>query len=305
MAAGGVMPVQTVVLLHASTPCVVFGSRFLGIGREGAGYSHMQMIGASIIAIAMVVSISRAIGDITESHRISKAICALVFFVASALQGLVMLYKEQSVAAFGRRIDVFFLSSWLFHYQFMVALLLSPFLYVLQGICAGDFRAFPLSSMTQNLKDGWECLLGNHPSDSAPYSTEWGNECSLCLLLVLCYVVSNVLTLVCIDSVLRTSNQILGRVLAAAVAVSFISLAIYDKSNSLLVAPGLWGTTMVWRDVLSLTLLLVGMELYARDSEPNIEIITNFPSNTPSNSGGSPSAEVPLVESGNEDTPQI
>jgi hypothetical protein len=105
--------------------------------------------------------------------------------------------------------------------------------------------------------------------------------------------------------VLRTSNQILGRVLAAAVAVSFISLAIYDKSNSLLVAPGLWGTTMVWRDVLSLTLLLVGMELYARDSEPNIEIITNFPSNTPSNSGGSPSAEVPLVESGNEDTPQI
>ena len=47
--------------------------------------------------------------------------------------GFSALYKEQSIIAWSQPMDIHFLSSWLFFYQFLMAVLLSPLIYILQG----------------------------------------------------------------------------------------------------------------------------------------------------------------------------
>jgi hypothetical protein len=39
---------------------------------------------------------------------------------------------------------------------------------------------------------------------------------------------------------------------------------------------GLFGSTIGISDIISIIILLIGMEIYGRDPEPDVEIITNF-----------------------------
>ena len=88
------------------------------------------------------------------------------------------------------------------------------------------------------------------------------------------YIISNVLVLICIDSVLQMSNQILGRVLAGAILLAFFGLWIYDSDVNVGM-PGFFGTNVGYADIISLVFLLVGMEFYGGDPEPDVQIITN------------------------------
>ena len=83
------------------------------------------------------------------------------------------------------------------------------------------------------------------------------------------YVISNVVVLECIDRVLQSSNQILGRVMAAAVFVAFLALRIYDTN-------GLGSNDVDFLDIISIIVLIAGMEIYGRDPEPDIEATTTF-----------------------------
>lgn len=47
--------------------------------------------------------------------------------------GLSTLYKEKSIITWAQPMDIHYLSSWLFFYQLLVAAVLSPFIYLLQG----------------------------------------------------------------------------------------------------------------------------------------------------------------------------
>jgi hypothetical protein len=80
--------------------------------------------------------------------------------------------------------------------------------------------------MFTNLSNGFLCLQGTN-TDTDTYNS-FNNGCAGSIWLIIAYVVSNILVLVCIDRVLQTSNQILGRVLAVSVFFAFIALGIYD-----------------------------------------------------------------------------
>ena len=94
--------------------------------------------------------------------------------------------------------------------------------------------------------------------------------CSYSYLLVLGYVTSNIIVLECIDRVLRTSNQILERAMAAAVFVAFLTLLLYDNNF------GLSGCAVDLPNVVAIVTLLTGMEIYGRDPEPDVEVVTGF-----------------------------
>ncbi len=62
--------------------------------------------------------------------------------------------------------------------------------------------------------------------------------------------------------------------MAAAVFVAFIALGIYDTKVDY--GYGLLGSTIGITDLVSISALLLGMEIYGRDPEPDIEVVTAF-----------------------------
>jgi hypothetical protein len=275
ISASGVSPTMTVILLHANTPCIVWGSHYAFPERK---YGSIQNIGALIISAAIFISLSRPIVDLILGIKVSYAWSTLLYVISSALQGFVTLYKEKVLADYRRRMDAYYVSAWLFHCQFIIAIIMAPLLYYLQNILSPDPTGFPLSSFWNNMKDGTQCFLGGYDAidnaDSEPYNSEYMN-CNNCMWLIAGFVISTVMVLLCIDQVLYFRDQILGRVMAVSVCFAFVTLAAYDYTHAYF-AKGLFGTNMGLTDVISFVMLLVGMEIHGRDAEPDIEVITTF-----------------------------
>lgn len=270
VSASGVSPTMTVILLHASTPCIVYGSRLLFPDRK---YSSIQLKGANVISVAVIVSLSRPISDVvTLGIHDSNALSCILYALSAALIGFANLYKETCIIEWSKPIDIYYLSSWLFAYQCCIALLLSPAIYFLQNMTYhGD--GFPLSSFITNSYDGFQCLLGRNPSRHAPYDTIYC-DCEYSMWIVIGYVILNIVVIECINKVLQTSNQLLGRCLAASVLVAFVALGIYDTNVDY--GYGFFGSNVGIVDIISIILLIYGLEVYGCDNEPDVEIITNY-----------------------------
>ena len=141
------------------------------------------------------------------------------------------------------------------------------------------FSGFPISSFLDNFGDGLACYIGDNP-DYTNAAYEYSNaDCSYSFVLILGYVISNVVVLECIDRVLRLSNQILGRATAAAVFVAFLALGLYDTNMGY--EHGILGTAIDYPDLVSIVILLIGMEIYGHDPEPDVEAITNYTPSSP------------------------
>jgi hypothetical protein len=209
ISASSVSPTMTVILLHASTPFVVLGSRKIFPNRK---YSEIQMKGVFYISFALLISISRPIyNSIGEKNKdYSEAYSIFFYILSAATQGFASLYKEKCIIEWSQPIDIHYLSSWLFTYQFIFAIIISPLLYLTQGL-SDNFTGFPLSSFFENLNEGWICgIHSTNPSNHNHFDISY-SSCSYSLLVILGFVISNLVVLECIDTVLQTSNQILGR----------------------------------------------------------------------------------------------
>lgn len=135
-----------------------------------------------------------------------------------------------------------------------------------------SYIGFPFDSFYQNILDGISCIFGTEPyipsHHHPPYDYHFANCQSVNIWLILGYVVSNICILECVDRILKLRQDYLGRVTMVAVLVAFIALGIYDtKVNYGL---GLYGSNIGILDILSLVLLLVGMEIYGQ-SDPQID----------------------------------
>lgn len=132
VSAAGVSPTMTVILLHASTPCIVLGSRFTFPNRE---YTSMQNWGVALIALAVGVSITRPILRLCLSiSTYSDALSAFLYVISAMIQGFATLYKEKSIIVWAQAMDIHYLSSWLFWYQCLAAIFIFPLIYIAQGI---------------------------------------------------------------------------------------------------------------------------------------------------------------------------
>jgi hypothetical protein len=130
-----------------------------------------------------------------------------------------------------------------------------------------------LDSFFDNLGDGLSCFLGRNPDEYTRYDSAYAT-CDCNYLLVFGYVISNVVVLECIGRVLQSNNLILGRAMAAAVFVSFLALGTYD--TKLDYQQGLFSSVIDYPDFVAIIVLLIGMEIYGHDPEPDVEAVTNF-----------------------------
>ncbi len=131
VSAAGIPPTMTVILLHANTPFVVLGSRVMF---EGRLYSENQMRGVLLITAAVVINFYRPINHFLHDDNVSFISSAISYVVFVAFQGFAMLYKEKCIIAYGKPLDVHELSFWLFLYQSGITIVLSPLIYIFQGL---------------------------------------------------------------------------------------------------------------------------------------------------------------------------
>jgi hypothetical protein len=132
-----------------------------------------------------------------------------------------------------------------------------------------------MKTLLINVQQGWQCFRGISQSHSTfQFDDLDGEMCNGCFWLAISYVICTALVIECINHVLQISNQLLGRAMAAAVFLAFFSLAIYDKSTNY--GSGLLGTNIGVLDIVSVSILIYGMEVYGRDPEPDVEVITNL-----------------------------
>lgn len=143
-------------------------------------------------------------------------------------------------------------------------------------MCGYKLKANPFV----NIFHGLECFIGIDP-DPTDHS---GNNCSESLWVIIAFVLSNFLVLYFLGKVLQLSNQVVGRAMALAIFVAFIVLWAYDIYINNTRGSFVLSSNVGLCDISAIVILLVGMEIYGRDPEPDEELITNFvPPTVPSN----------------------
>jgi len=283
LSAAGVTPTMTVILLHASTPIILFMSRFTFPDRK---YSEMQIKGSNFIVCAVALSLGRSITDMYYRRDTYNAFSSVMYVASAAMQGVGTLYKEKAVIEWSQQLDIHFLSAGLFFFQMLTMGALALILYFTQNV----YYHYTSQYLSFNLRAGFQCLLGDwiFKEDLKSHvmhaeCIDQGDighnaiECSCygSIALIVGYVFSNIIMLECMNHVLQTSNRILGRVMAVSVFVAFLALGVYDNRVYSVVDVHIIGTIGI-ADILSILCLLIGIDYNGRDAEPNVEMITSF-----------------------------
>lgn len=85
VAAAGISPAMTVILLHSSTPFLVLGSRCIFPDRK---YSSIQQRGVQLISLAVLISLVTSIlGNWLTGDQKSLTASSLLYFSMAALHG--------------------------------------------------------------------------------------------------------------------------------------------------------------------------------------------------------------------------
>eukprot|EP01041_Mallomonas_annulata_P006707 gene6707-13595_t len=167
---------------------------------------------------------------------------------------------------------------------------------VIQGIgITSTYANYPLNGFLSNIYDGFLCLFGFNPSldNDHLYSIEDASCPNICWF-VIAYVLATVILLQAIDRILKFNDGSLVRILSISIMCSFVFLSLYriitgTTSSSSSSSSGTEGSQISHShgllfssndvsiiDIISVIILVLGMELYGRDPEPEIEAITNF-----------------------------
>lgn len=267
----GVSPTMTVILMHASTLFIVLASRIIAPARA---YGKLHSIGVLFISVAIFLSIFKIIYNdyyfISPDSRWYTTKSSFLYLIASAFQGMSTLMKEKALVEWSQPIDIYLLSSWLFFYQFLITVVLSIFFYLYEaafGIQGSIWRSFYY---------GWNCFLGYTPPEASrdDDSIQFIN-CNGSFMLIGTYVLATFAVLASINVVLQYSSQVVGRAVSAAILTAFLVLWMYDLYESRAHPTNyILGGKVGLFDVFAVLILVIGMEIYARDPEPDVELLT-------------------------------
>jgi len=139
------------------------------------------------------------------------------------------------------------------------------------------------------LTDGSENTANGIPTDDViNYSYDHDLLCKFCnchggLWLILVFIMSNLMVCLCIDKVLQKAGHIIDRALAVSIFTAFIALGIYDtkvvdENNGGGHPYGglLFGTSIGYADVISIIILIIGIEVHGRHPVPDTEAVSQF-----------------------------
>lgn len=148
-------------------------------------------------------------------------------------------------------------------FQFIVASVMSPLLFVLQGLGArGDWtEQYPSSQFSENYADGLRCFFGRLSDENQESKYPEGAYCDHALVLVLIHVSSVVLVGVAVDKIVNAgATKVMYRGVSAGIIVSVLCMHSYDMN----IPDFNYGPAIDGLNLFCLILLILGSEVYHR-----------------------------------------
>lgn len=147
-------------------------------------------------------------------------------------------------------------------------------LFLVVGVSSDEWLNYPIGLFFSNIYEGMFCLFFQEDIASNDYR-DVNCKCSSWLIVyILIYVISTIFVLECINKIVQTNTAILNRAMSISVFFSFVTLGIYGTlSNQANISANEYQIN--FSDILSIIILLTGMEIYGNEQEPDIEYITS------------------------------
>lgn len=131
LSASEITPTMTLILLHASTPCILTGSNVFFPSRK---HSLGQVRGGIVISMAVIICLIRPMYLLVTEDAEVFALSSITYVISASLQGVSTLYKENMIVKYSHTpTDIYYMSAQLFLLQTLLTLLLSPLIFSLQS----------------------------------------------------------------------------------------------------------------------------------------------------------------------------
>ena len=267
------------------------------------GLSKQHLLGASIISIAVLLGILPSVIKIIHptnifqtSMSMEKAWNTIVFTLTCIPAAASTLYKEYTLTHYQQPVDPHVLNFLLSLFQFIIAVLISPLLFPLQGLgyspkynnhnnnsYSSWWQVYPSNQVSMNFMHGIQCFesLGT-PLDDNIQSTGYAEvaQCDLAWLWVLLNVLAIILVGLAADKIIHAgATKIMYRGMSAGVILAVGSMYWYEiienSNNTVVREEGVF--FMNWFYLICMVILMIGSEVYHRVSLPNATFETIYP----------------------------
>lgn len=193
-------------------------------------------------------------------------------FPAAASQ----LYKEHVFLQNKQPVNASYLNFLLSLFQFILASVMTPLVFGLQGFGAGDDwpTLYPSSHFSNNFLAGLKCFLGLLPDDAAQNDFPEPANCHLALGLVVAHAFSIIAVGCAVDKIVNAgATKAMYRGISAGIIVAALLMYDYDMH----IPRFNYGPAIDALNLVCLMLLVVGAEVYHRTSLTDTVFETEYP----------------------------
>lgn len=277
-----VAPTLTVILLQFNIPFTAVLTHFLRgsvLNQDGLAPSHAW--GALILCLAGILALIPSILSIFDPNLfvyadplpLRTAINTLLYASSCLFSAGSQIYKEYIFLTYKQPVNLHFLNLLLSSFQFLFTSIISPLIYILQGLGSrGDWTTFyPSKDFSVNFVDGLKCYIGlyhnerDYPEDA---------QCKFSFALVLIHVVSMLGVGIALDKIVNAgATKVMYRGLSAGIILGALIMHFYDMNTS----DFNYGPEIDALNLACLVLLILGSEIYHRNSLPGSTFETVYP----------------------------
>jgi len=251
-------------------------------GRDGVSMSHM--CGAIIMLFAVGLGLIPTFVSLHEPNMyfcqdiipVRRAYNTILFVLSCIPAAASQLYKEHTLLRYKQPIDTSYLNLVLSLLQCTIVVVLSPLVYVLQGLGAGTEWVHLYRSMNVNLNflDGMKCFLGLLNPSEAELAYPEEAQCQWSLLIVLAHVMSIVIVNVAVDKIVHAgATKVMYRGTSGGIILGVFTMYVYEYCDPFLN----YGSIINTLHLTCTFLLILGSEAYHQVSLNEATFETTYP----------------------------
>jgi hypothetical protein len=198
-----------------------------------------HVIGSLLITISVLASLVPAIISFFEPQifvamdvlPIRTALNTMLFTVACIPAAASQLYKEHVFLSHKQPVDANKFNLLLSVFQFFFLLIVSPLVYILQGLgIRGDWTSmYPSAQISANFADGMKCFLGTLSEEDQESAYPEDATCDYSMAIVVAHVMSIIIIGVAVDKIVNAgATKIMYRGISAGIILAVVALYTYD-----------------------------------------------------------------------------
>ena len=248
------------------------------------GLSAEHLWGSLILTFAVILALLPSLYTIVDpaffiyadSVPIKTAYNTLLYVSSCFPAAASQLYKEHVFLQNKQPVNATYLNFLLSLFQFILATVMTPLVFGLQGLGAGEdwTSLYPSSHFSKNFLSGLKCFLGLLPKESAENDFPEVAQCRLSLLLVLGHAFSIITVGCAVDKIVNAgATKAMYRGISAGIIVAVLLMYEYDMH----IPEFNYGPVIDSLNLVCLILLVIGAEVYHRVSLSDSVFETVYP----------------------------